>query len=210
MKYYKKNLILMLFVFAFQVNIFAGQHIGIGTHIGIQYDVGLLEKTSYDTLSPQINYITGISIKSDYKYLFLQVGIDKSFPIVKSEIAGTTTKLIKSNIQYISTPVYSGINFPIRDRGKFFLGLGGAYILGSGTLTTTDGITNFNSVNTVYGFITGIQISVSYSLDFIMEWEYIQGSSDPVVNTDIGKTWKNFQINYSGNRFYLGIRYYAI
>ena len=210
MKLLKPLLTLTLLFFFVSFNLVAGEHIGIGTHFGIQHDVGSLETFPYETLKPQMNTIFGVSVKSDYKYLFLQIGIDKTFLLFSSDVTGSNTKLTKSNIQYLSIPVYAGINFSIKDRGKFFLGIGGTYISGSGTITTTDGNLNFSTITPAYGFLTGLQISVTNDLDFTIELEYLQGSSNPVTNTNPTKTWKDFPINYNGNRYYFGFRYYAI
>ena len=192
--------------------IFGGEYIGFGVHGGLHYDVGNLANEGSDvTYEGQNNLIMGVSAKFDRDPLFMRTGADRSVVMTKGKVVNSSDgKLEQTKISYTSIPAYMGLNFRIREKGKFYMGAGLAYILGSGTVKTTDGTTRVEGNLFGLGFITGVQLRVGNAIQVYTEWEYISARTRPRVARDAANTWKDFSIDYSGHRMHLGLSYYIL
>ena len=190
----------------------ASEHIGVGWHAGYTRDMGNLSEMTGVTFRPQNNYIAGIMFKLDFQFFFLRFGVDRSVLADRGEIKDSSMGSLESlNIQFTSVPVFTGLNFPVRDRGAFFMGIGGEYIITGGDIRTTAGRTRIDTDIFGFGFISGIQIRASDSVRALLEWEYLYAKTGPVADIDspsLGQ--KSFAADYTGHRIFIGILYYMI
>ncbi|MCP4131230.1 MAG: outer membrane beta-barrel protein [bacterium] len=207
----KKILIITVITLTFPTLLWAADFIGVGAQVGFQYDVGNLESRPGIETEAQSNILLGAFVKIDRGPLFMRTGADHTFSLGAGKVLNSSAgKLSKTNIQYTSIPLYLGVNFPVRDKGKFYIGMGGTYLLGRGNVTTSAGVTTISDWAYGPGFLAGIQLRVGDSIRFFMEWEYLSAKTDPVVNIDTGSTWKDFSVDFTGHRIHLGMLYYII
>ncbi len=189
--------------------LYAGEYFGIGIHGGFHYDVGNLTSKPDINLDTQINYMFGGSIKFDSDPLFIRIGNDYTLLAGGGSVKDNSYgKLTEVNIQYISIPFHTGVNFPVYDTGKFFIGIGGTYIIGKGSITTTDGKFEISDKQLGLSFIIGGQIKITEIFRTYLNLIYSTAGSDPLVS--ISGTWKDFSVDYSGMRVHLGISLYFI
>jgi opacity protein-like surface antigen len=192
----------------------AAQYFGVGFHAGGQYDVGMLASynPSFQT-DPQNSLLLGFALKANYSFLFLRAGIDTSFVINEGKVlenSDPNDPIEEYSISYTGIPLFVGLNFPVQDVGEFYLGGGGAYFLGRGTVKYP-GKEDFEASALGYGFIAGIQLVLSPSFRLYIEWEYLDAKSEPVLNTVTApQTWKNYYVDFTGHRFLLGLMYYVL
>ena len=190
--------------------LYGRDNIGIALHTGMHYDVGNLSALPGAQITPQINIIVGTKVKADIWFAFVQLGIQQSFLASEGRVINDSWgTLKKTSIQYMSFPLYGGLNFPVRDRGTFYIGVGGAWILGSGYIQTATSKKNLNQVIFSHGFMTGMQIRLWKRIGLYFEWEYLYARTGPVINTDSAHNWKDFSADFSGHRFHCGVFYYV-
>jgi opacity protein-like surface antigen len=202
---------LLLLLFFRYSDINAGEYIGVGGHAGLQYDVGNLSGQKGADFKGQHNVILGVTLKLDRDPLFFRTGADRTLLLAKGEVLNNSIGTLESvNIQYTSIPLYAGLNFRIRDRGKFYIGFGIVYIMGSGEVKTTAEKVKINETDFGTGFLTGVQLRVGNNTRVFAEWEYISGRTKPVINTSSTNTWKDFSVDYTGHRIYIGASYYIL
>jgi opacity protein-like surface antigen len=190
----------------------AEDYIGIGSHIGFHHDVGNLESQNSEIqIDPQNNYFLGFSFKTNFSYLFARFGADTTFLINRGEVLENSGDIAYAKIHYVSLPLFIGLNYKMLDLGNFYMGPGVSYFVARGTITSSaTGVSeDINTTGWGYGFITGMEYRLSGKIDFYFEWEYINGKSEPVLQT--GTTaWDDFYVDFTGHRFILGFRYYLI
>jgi opacity protein-like surface antigen len=200
--------LLLLLVFIYS-EIDAGEYVGIGGRAGLQYDVGNLGEQQGADYEGQHNIILGVILKLDRDPLFFRTGADRTILFAKGKVLNNSIgTLEKLNIQYTAIPLYAGLNFRIRDRGKFYIGYGFVYIMGSGKLETTAEKVTINENDFATGFLTGVQLRVGNNIRVFAEWEYLSGRTRPVINTSTTNSWKDFSVYYTGHRIYVGASYY--
>jgi opacity protein-like surface antigen len=189
----------------------AGEYVGIGGHAGLQYDVGNLGEQKGADFEGQHNVILGVTLKLDRDPLFFRTGADRTILFAKGKVLNNSIGTLESvNIQYTAIPMYAGLNFRIRDRGKFYIGFGLVFIIGSSELKTTAEKVKVNENDFATGFLTGVQLRVGNNIRVFAEWEYLSGRTGPVVNTSTTNTWKDFSVDYTGHRIYIGASYYVL
>lgn len=202
--------LLFLLVFVY-LEVDAGEYIGIGGHVGLQYDVGNLSGQKGADFEGQHNVIPGVTLKLDRDPVFFRTGADRTILFSKGKALNNSIGTLESlNIQYTSIPMYAGLNFRIRDRGKFYIGFGIVFIMGNSELKTTAEKVKVKENDFGTGFLTGVQLRVGDTISVFAEWEYISGRTGPVINTSTTNTWKDFSIDYTGHRIYIGVSYYVI
>ncbi len=190
----------------------SGEYIGLGIHAGFHNDVGNMGQQGNSVIyAGQFNGILGVSAKIDRDPLFIRTGADRSMVLMDGEVKDNSSgELKKTRISYTSIPLYAGINFRIRERGKFYMGMGPVYLLGNGSVHTIDEKVQIRDKIYCLGFITGVQLRVDNYIQVYAEWEYISARSAPKINTDPGQTWKDYSIDYSGHRLHLGFSYFIL
>jgi opacity protein-like surface antigen len=188
---------------------------GLGLHVGYHHNVG--EFSSYNPsfqMVPQNNMLVGLAIKASYRFIFLRTGCETSFMLHMGEVqenTDTNDTIETTRLRYTTIPGYIGLDFPIQDIGEFYMGCGVAWFLGNGTITVNGSQKDLNAQAFGFGFITGIQLNLVYSLRLYVEWEYLEARSKPTMNTQTApQAWKNYSIDFTGHRFLLGIMYYVI
>ncbi len=202
--------LLLILVFSYS-GINAGEYVGVGGHAGLQYDVGNLSGQKGADFEGQHNVILGVTLKLDRDPVFFRTGADRTILFSKGKVLNNSIGTLESvNIQYTSIPLYAGLNFRIRDRGKFFMGFGLVFIMGSGELETTTEKVKIKENDFGTGFLTGVQLRAGNNIRIIAEWEYISGRTGPVINTSTTNTWKDFSVDYTGHRIYIGASYYIL
>jgi opacity protein-like surface antigen len=206
------NTILMLCLYPCTAR--AEQYLGVGFQLGMQHDVGNI--SSYNSkleTDPQNNFLIGLAIKADYKLLFLRTGVGTTILMNKGEVTGKndptdTDTISQYRISYMDVPAYIGMNFPVQTVGEFYMGCGMNFFLATGSITHTSK-QDISAYAFGYGFILGMQININSIFRLYMEWTYTEGRTGPIMSTTTN-AWKNFTIDFSGNRIVLGIMYYII
>ncbi len=192
---------------------FAEDYVGIGAHLGLHHDVGNPDSYApFIQIDPQNNYFIGFSFKTNIAFLFARFGADTTFLINRGEVLEDSNEIAYSKIHYISLPFFMGYNYKLLDIGNFYMGPGLSYFMARGRITSSvSGLSDdINATGWGFGFIAGIEYKVSFSLDFYFEWEYLNGKSEPVLQSQSTHNWNNFYVDFSGHRFIFGIRYYLI
>jgi opacity protein-like surface antigen len=212
----KKIIVIYLFVLLFSLNgiLKAENNVGFGLHFGAHHNVGNYGSNDSTILvDPQNNYFIGISGKTNFLCLFARFGADITYLINKGRVLENTSDNIQSyNLQYISVPLFLGFNYQILDIGHFYMGPGGAYLIGQGKINYIDPSLS-KEINTSawgVGFITGIEFDLSKSIRFYFEWEYLDGRALSVQQSQTVHNWKDLYIDYSGHRVVIGLIYYVI
>ncbi len=202
---------LLPFLISLSSGVNAGEYVGVGGYAGLQYDVGNLSGQKGADFEGQHNAIAGVIMKLDRDPLFFRTGANRTFLIAEGKVLNNSMGTLESlNIQYTSIPLYAGLNFRIRDRGKFYIGFGVAFIMGSGEVKTTNEKVKINENDFATGFMTGVQLRVGNNSRVFAEWEYLSGRTRPVINTSTTNAWKDFSVDYSGHRIYIGASYYIL
>jgi opacity protein-like surface antigen len=212
----KKFIAIFLFILIFSFNgiLKAENIVGFGLHLGAQHNVGnYASNDSSIVVDPQNNYFIGISGKTNVLCLFARFGADITYPINKGKVLENPANNIQSyNIQYISAPLFLGFNYKVLDIGNFYMGPGGAYILGRGKINYNEPSLS-KEINTSawgIGFITGVEFDLSKSIRFYFEWEYLDGRALSVQQSQTDNNWKDLYIDYTGHRVMIGLIYYVI
>lgn len=187
--------------------LFAAGRISGGIYTGYQYDTGnLSEKNVVADL--QQNVAVGALLKIDLGFLFFRTGADYSCPVEKGRFSGESAgDVLETEISFIEAPLYAGFNIPVRDYGQFYMGGGGSYIFGMGSIKTSSGRESINEQLFGYGFITGIESEISADISIFFEWEYMSAASSPVAATGTG-TYDDYYIDYTGSRYRFGFLYH--
>lgn len=212
----KKLLFAFIALFLFCTTIFAQHYTGIGAHIGFQHDVNDITNYYPDIQTfPQNNLFFGISLRLSTPFFFLRTGADISYTINKGKVLNNQSIIgIRSySMKYSSIPVYAGLQYPVMDIGSFYLGGGLCYFIGTGSVKLSDSTSkNINVTSPGIGFIAGIQIFATKSLSVYIEWIYSSAQTKPDIATTgtlNSNSYKDFYINFSGNRLALGVMYYV-
>lgn len=202
-----KRIFVIILIFIIN-NVSAEDRLSAGFTAGYQYDVGMLSERSGVQGKVQHNVSAGAILKLDMSRVFLRTGVDYSYPFDKGELVnGTAGDVLETEVAFIEVPVYGGINLPIRDFGAFYLGGGGSYIFGTGSVKTTTGDVDINEQLFGYGFLAGIESEIYSDASLIIEWEYMAAKSSPVASTGAG-TYDDYTIDYSGHRIRFGVIYH--
>ncbi|MFH0976323.1 MAG: outer membrane beta-barrel protein [Spirochaetota bacterium] len=196
----------------------AEEYLGIGAHVGFHHNVGNLEsQDSNIQIDPQNNYFIGFSFKTNFSFLFTRFGADTTFLINRGEVLRNSgpsgnNEIIYAKIHYISIPFFLGINYKILDIGNFYMGPGVSYFSARGRITSanTSLSEDISATGWGYGFIAGIEYRLLMKLNIYFEWEYLDGKSEPVLQSGSTYNWDDFYVDFTGHRFILGIRYYLI
>lgn len=195
----------------------AQRYFGVGIHVGAQHDVGDLS-TFYPQAQtqPQNSVLFGIAIRLCVPFFFIRTGGDASFTINKGKVLQdqAAVGVDTYNVKYTMLPVYSGLQFPLRDRGAFYLGGGGAYFYGTGSVKLSDNSSqDIDATAFGVGFLAGMQLHVTSSFSLYMEWMYVDTRSKPVITTTgtyNANNYKDLFIDYSGHRIMIGVMYYVL
>lgn len=178
-----------------------------GLYLGYQYDVGNLSEKPLDA-DLQQNVAIGGLLRIDLGMLFFRTGADCSYPAEKGRVInGTGGDVTGTRAWFVEVPVYAGIDIPVRDFGMFYMGGGGSYIFGMGSVATVSGNEKINEQLFGWGFIAGIESVITGDVSLFLEWEYVTVSSSPVAASGAG-TYDDYYIDYTGSRYRLGVMYH--
>jgi opacity protein-like surface antigen len=215
----KPDMIKRIIIFTFAIIIYfsnflsAEDYIGLGAHLGFHHDVGNLESQNSDIqIDPQNNYFLGFSFKTNFSFLFARFGADTTFLINRGEVLENSSEITYAKIHYISMPLFIGYNYKILDLGNFYMGPGLSYFVARGHITSSNATLSkdISATGWGYGFIAGIEYRLSTKTDFYFEWEYLDGKSEPVLQSSSTYNWKDFYVDFTGHRLILGVRYYLL
>lgn len=209
-----------LFTFILAMAVFYGgtlraeHNAGFGIHFGMHQNVGNYKSNDSSVLvDPQNNFLYGISLKLNALCFFARTGIDFTYLMNKGKVLEDPANNIQSyNIQYRAIPFFLGFNYQILDTGNFYMGPGGAYIMGRGKMSYSDSSLS-KKINTSawgIGFISGLELSLSDAVRFYFEWEYLDGRALSVQQTQTTDNWKDLYIDYTGSRIMAGVIYYVL
>jgi hypothetical protein len=172
--------------------------------------VGGLSRLPGAQISPQINVLLGARVKTDIRFVFVQLGVDQSFLASEGEgLNGSWGELKKTSLQYLAFPLFGGINFPVLDRGKFYIGAGGAWIIGTGYIKSTQTKKTVREIVFSHGFLAGMQIRLTRHFGLRLDLELLFADAAPCIDIDPAHAWKNHSANFGGGRFYCGAYYYV-
>jgi opacity protein-like surface antigen len=189
----------------------AREYVGVGIHVGAHHDVGNISSDPSVKVDPQNNSLIGFSLKINMGALFLRSGVDTTFLINQGDILENTAEIDYYQIHYTAIPAFMGFAFPIQDIGEFYMGGGMAYFIGSGKIkSSVSGKEDIQTSAYGFGVIAGIQLNIVSSIKLYMEWEYLDGRSEPITKTQSTYDWDNFYVDFTGHRILLGIMYYLI
>ncbi|TAL39265.1 MAG: hypothetical protein EPN93_02090 [Spirochaetes bacterium] len=204
----------LIFASAFASAARAEQNFGVGIHVGAHHNVGNLD--SYDPamqIKPQTSLLLGCSFKANLGFFFMRAGVDTTFVFSKGEVLEPSSNdtVTSYEIRYSQVPVFAGLSFPVQDVGEFYMGGGGAYLLATGTVKHP-AKEEISASAIGYGFLAGMQLTLTPNVRLYMEWEYIDARSAPVLATQPAPAdqWKNLYIDFTGHRILLGAMYYLI
>jgi opacity protein-like surface antigen len=207
-------LVTLVFAAAFASSARADQNFGVGIHVGAHHNVGNMD--SYDPsmqIKPQTSFLLGCAFKANLGFFFMRAGVDTSFVFSKGEVLepSSTDTVTSYEIQYSQVPFFAGLRFPVQDVGEFYLGGGGAYLLATGTVKHP-AKEEISATAIGYGFLAGMQLTLTPNVRLYMEWEYIDARSAPVLATQVAPAdnWKNLYIDFTGHRILLGAMYYLL
>ncbi len=210
-------ILLLIFLIGLPVSVFAQRYFGVGIHVGGQHDVGDLTSFYPDAQTdPQNSVLFGVAIRLSIPFFFIRTGGDASFTINKGKVLDNqaTVGVDAYNVQYTMLPLYAGLQFPLRDRGAFYLGGGVSYFYGTGSVKLSSGVSeDINATAFGAGFLAGMQLYVTSSFSLYMEWVYVEARSKPVITTTgtyNASNYKDLFIDYSGHRILLGVMYYVL
>jgi opacity protein-like surface antigen len=208
----KKLIFMMIILLLYGVGLaHARDHLGVGIHVGVQHDVGNISSDPSIKVDPQNNSLVGFSLKFNMGSLFLRSGVDTTFLINQGDILENTAEIEYYRIQYTAIPAFLGFTFPIQDIGEFYMGGGMAYFFGTGKIkSSVSGKEDIQASAYGFGVMAGIQLNVISSIKLYMEWEYLDGRSEPITKTQSSYDWDNFYVDFTGHRIFLGIMYYLI
>lgn len=214
--------ITMLAMLLFASPLLADRNIGVGLHLGGHHNTGNIDSFYQGAqVDPQNSLFVGISFKFAAPFAFLRTGADTSFVLNKGNVledtslsGGSREGLDTYELNYTMVPLFVGLQFPLQNRGVFYLGGGGAYFLGTGEIKSEASGTSESITATAlaFGFISGMQLHITDTISLYMEWEYLNGRSKPVTQTDTAATndMENFYVDYTGHRLQLGMMYYIL
>ncbi|NLV66634.1 MAG: porin family protein [Spirochaetes bacterium] len=187
--------------------IYSAGTISGGLYLGYQYDAGNLSGKAVDA-DLQQNVAVGGLLRIDLGILFFRTGADFSYPFEKGRIHNSSAgDITGTDSWFVEVPVYAGLGIPVRDYGMFYMGAGGSYIFGMGSVSATSGNEQINEQLFGWGFIAGIESVVSNDLSLFVEWEYMTVSSSPFASSGTG-TYNDYYMDYTGNRYRLGVMYH--
>lgn len=202
LKIYIISLLVLCAIPAFSAGTISG-----GLYLGYQYDTGNLSGKPVEA-DLQQNIAVGGLLRIDLGILFFRSGADFSYPFEKGHILnGTGGDVRSTDVWFVEVPVYAGIDIPVRDYGMFYMGAGGSYIFGMGSITTASGNKDINEQLFGWGFIAGIESVVTGDVSLFFEWEYMTVTSSPVGASGAG-AYDDYYIDYTGSRYRLGVMYH--
>ncbi|HPS59374.1 MAG TPA: outer membrane beta-barrel protein [Spirochaetota bacterium] len=202
MKFYIISLVVLCAMPAFSAGTISG-----GLYLGYQYDVGNLSEKPLDA-DLQQNVAAGALLRIDLGILFFRTGADFSYPAEKGHITNSTGgNVTGTEAWFVEVPVYAGIDIPVRDYGMFYMGAGGSYIFGMGSVAASSGSEKINEQLFGWGFIAGIESVINSDVSLFLEWEYMIVSSSPVAASGAG-AYDDYYIDYTGSRYRLGVMYH--
>ena len=216
----KKAIILTTLAIVLHIGIVTGyaqRYAGIGIHLGAHHDVGDITTFYPDAKTdPQNSILFGIAVRLSVPYFFIRTGADTSFTLNKGKVLEDEAAVgVKSyNVKYAMIPFYAGLQFPLLDKGVFYLGGGISYFYGTGNVRLSDGSSkDIDATCLGTGFLAGIQLHITSSTSLYMEWMYVDAQSDPVITTTgtlNPNGYEDLFINYGGHRIMLGVMYYVL
>ncbi len=223
MKLSVRTAFILLAMLLFASPLMAERNIGVGLHLGGQHNTGNIDSFyQYAQADPQNSMFVGISFKFSAPFAFLRTGVDNSFAINKGNVledqsisaSHTSEGLDTYQLSYTAIPVFAGLQFPLQDKGVFYLGGGIAYFLGTGEVKSAASGTaeDISATALAFGFISGMQLHLTRKISLYMEWEYLEGRSKPVAQTDTAPAndMENFYVDYTGHRLQLGLMYFVL
>lgn len=192
----------------------AAETFAAGVHGGFQHDVGNF--AAYNPaveVDPENTFLLGASFFLNYGRGFFRFGFDTTILFNRGRIIedpGQVERINRYAINYTALPAFIGIRFDIFDRGAVYLGAGATYFLASGRINfkSTDAEEEITANIVGYGFILGGQINLTRNACLYLEWQYVSGRSQALLNTSAEYTWYNLALDMTGNRYFLGCRYY--
>ncbi|MCX8125282.1 MAG: porin family protein [Spirochaetes bacterium] len=211
------SILLCIFIQCVNTYVFAQRYFGVGIHIGAQHDVGDLTSFYPDAQTePQNSAIFGVALRLSVPFFFIRTGGDASFTINKGKVLENqaTVGVSTYNVAYTMLPIYAGLQFPLQDRGAFYLGGGASYFYGTGKAKLSNGTSeDIDATAFGVGFLAGMQLHVTSSFSLYMEWMYVDARSKPVIATTgtyNPNNYKDLFIDYSGHRIMIGVMYYVL
>jgi hypothetical protein len=202
----KKIFFIIAAVLLAQGTLMAEGKISGGITAGYQHDTGNLSEKGGVNADVEQNLSAGAVFKLDMGFLFFRSGCEYSHPVEKGRFYNRYTGgMVETALSFYEVPVYAGLNLPVRGYGFFYLGGGGSYIFGTGYVET-DRKNDISEQLFGYGFLAGGESEIYNDASFIFEWEYMSASSSPVAS--VSGVYDDYCIDYTGNRFRIGIIYH--
>ena len=203
----KKIFYILIALLIADMSLHAESKVSAGISAGYQYDTGRLAERNGINADVQQNVSIGAAFKFDMSFLFFRSGVEYSYPIEKGKVSdGSAGALTETSLSFYEVPVFGGLNIPLRDYGSFYIGGGGAYIFGTGSVRTTSGNTGINEQLFGWGFLAGVESEIYSGASLFMELEYVAARTSPVVSAS--GTYDDFYADYSGHRFRFGVLYH--
>lgn len=204
--------IIITILFMLYSPLFAQEFIGLGMHAGLHHDVGnQSNQNRMMDYEVQNNVLLGFSFKVNMYFLFVRTGCDVSFVLNKAKVENSSDELESMSLSYINVPAFLGLRFPLREMGELYMGMGISYHVGEMKYRLASASTSDDTLEVAlgYGFVTGIEFKLFPFARIYMEWQYFDSRSDAAINTE-GATYKDYHIDFSGHRIFLGAMYYII
>ena len=191
----------------------ANELFGIGVYVGAQQDIGNLNSYYPNIqIDPQNNLLLGFSFKANLYCFFVKSWVDTTFFINRGEVQENSDEMEYIKIHYASIPIFAGLTFPILYTSEFYMGGGAASFLGRGKIkcSSSNSVDEFDTNTWGIGLLAGIGLDISLSVRCYIEWEYLDGRSEPVSQTQLTYNWQNYYVDFTGHRIIIGIMYYLI
>lgn len=202
----KKYFIILLIFLSSHLH--ADDRFSAGLTFGYQQDVGMLSEKNIIRGNIQNNMSAGMALKLDLSIFFVRTGAEYSHPVKKGVIVNSTAGAITGTaLSFIEAPLYFGINLPLKDFGSLYIGGGGSYIFGMGSVKTSAGEASVSEQLFGYGMLAGIEYEIYSNASFIFEWEYMTARSSPLASTGAG-TYDDYYADYTGQRIRFGAVYH--
>lgn len=201
----KKFLYAVIMLFLIITPLFSKERISAGITAGYLYDAGNFSGQAGFDGTVQQNVSAGAAFKIDFNYIFLRSGAEIYYPYVKGDFGNNVEK---TEVSFVEAPFYAGINFFIRNYGSLYIGGGGSYIFGFGSIKTSSGKININEQLFGYGLISGLELEIHSSTSFLLEWGYTVSKSSPVAPSNQLDPFNDYSVDFSGHRIRAGFLYH--
>ena len=92
------------------------------------------------------------------------------------------------------------------------MGPGASFFMARGRInSTTPSLSeDITATGWGYGYIAGIEYTLSIKINIYFEWIYLNGRSEPVLQGQSSDNWDDISIDFTGHRLMLGVRYYLL